>query len=92
MAVIKIHLEAEELAAVTRRAKELGTTVEALAYGALSCSMTHVKEPGCRVRIDQAVRDRGGDLPLWSDSARSVSIYESMPDIQPGPGPKGGPL
>ena len=37
MPVIKIHLEREELTAIKRRATELGVTVEALAYGALSC-------------------------------------------------------
>jgi hypothetical protein len=92
MPVIKIHVEHEELAAIKRRAGELGLTVEALAYGAINCSMSHVKEAYCRVRIDQAASERGHDLPLWSDSARSVAIYESMPDIQQGPGPKGGPL
>ncbi len=92
MPVIKIHLEAEELAAVTRRAGELGTTAEDLAYGALSCTMSQIREPRFRSSIIQAVRNKGGDLPLWSDSARSVSIYESLPDIQSGPGPKGGPL
>lgn len=92
MAVIKIHLEREELAAIERRAGELGITVEALAYGALNCSMSHVKEPFCRTRIDNAVADRGKDLPLWSDSARSVSIYEGKHDSAQEPGPKGGPL
>jgi|CZKI01.1.fsa_nt_gi hypothetical protein len=92
MPVIKIRLEHEELAAIQRRASELGTTVEALAYGALNCSMSHVRESFCRVRIDQAISEKGRDLPPWSDSARSVAIYESMPDIQQAPGPKGAPL
>jgi len=92
MPVIKIRIEHEELAAIKRRAGELGITVEALAYGALNCSMSHVREPFCRARIDQAIGERGNDLPLWSDSARSVAVYESMHDIQQGPGPKGGPL
>lgn len=92
MAVIKIHLEQEELAAVERRAAELGVKVEDLAYGALSCAMSHVKEGFCRVRIDQSVKDRGLDLPLWSDSARSVAIYEGQHDIGSSPGPKGEPL
>jgi len=91
MAVIKIHLDREELTAIERRAAELGISVEALAYGALNCSMSHVKEPYCRVRIDASV-DRGVDLPLWADSARSVSIYEGKHDISGTPGPKGGPL
>lgn len=92
MPVIKIQLEPEELAAVERRAKELGVTVQALAYGAISCSMGHVMEAYCRKRIDQAVGDRGRDLPAWSDSARSVAAYEGKSDIHQGPGPKGGPL
>jgi hypothetical protein len=92
MPIIKIHLEHEELSAVKRRAGELGITVEALARGALNCSMSHVREPFCRARIDQAVSEGGHDLPLWSDSARSVSIYQGQPDIDPAPGPKGGPL
>lgn len=92
MPKIKINLEPEEFAAVERRANELGVTVEALAYGALSCSMGHIKEQFCRPRIDQAVKERGPDLPLWSDSARSVSAYESMGGSPSQPGPKGGPL
>lgn len=92
MPVIKIHLEQEEFSAIERRAGELGITVEKMAYGALSCSMSHVKEAFCRVRIDQAVGERGKDLPLWSDSARSIGIYEGKHDIGADPGPKGGPL
>jgi hypothetical protein len=92
MAVIRIHLEQEELSAIQRRADELGITVQDLAYGALNCSMSHVLEPFCRGRIDQAVADRGLDLPLWSDSARSVSIYEGKHDSVQAPGPKGTPL
>jgi hypothetical protein len=92
MPVIRIHLEPEELSAIKRRAAELGITVEAMAYGALSCSMSHVRESFCRTRIDEAVKGKNKDLPLWSDSARSVSIYESMPDIHQEPGPKGEPL
>ena len=90
MPVIKIRIENEELAAIRRRAGELGVTVEALAYGALNCAMGHVLEPYCRTRIDQAVSERGHDLPLWSDNAQSVSVYESLPDIGRSPGPKGG--
>ena len=92
MASIKIRLEQEELSAIERRAKELGITVQDLAYGALSCSMSHVREPFCRVRIDESVSQRGQDLPLWSDSARSIGIYEGKQDLGSTPGPKGGPL
>lgn len=92
MPVIKIRLDQEELSAVERRAEELGITVQDLAYGALNCSMNHIRESYCRTRIDQAVNQRGKDLPLWADSARSVAIYEGQHDIGPSPGPKGGAL
>jgi hypothetical protein len=92
MASIKIRLEVEELSAIKRRAAELGITVQDLAYGALNCSMSHIRDASCRVRIDQAVSERGLDLPLWSDSARSVAIYEGQRDLPESPGPQGGPL
>ena len=92
MAVIKIRLEDEELSAIERRAGELGITVQDLAYGALNCSMSHIREASCRARIDQAVSERGLDLPLWSDSPRCIGIYECKHDIPQSPGPKGGPL
>jgi hypothetical protein len=92
MAVIKIHLDQEELSAIQRRAKELGITVEAFAYGALNCSMSHIREGYCRQRIDQAIGERGHDLPLWADSARSIGAYESKGDLGQSPGPKGGKL
>ena len=92
MPVIKVHVQREELSAIKRRAEELGVTVEVLVYGAINCSMSHIRESGCRVRIDEAIKDKSKDLPLWSDSARSVSIYESLPDIHQEPGPKGEPL
>jgi hypothetical protein len=92
MPVIKIHLQHEELSAIKRRADELGIKVEDFAYGALNCSMSHCKEPLCRNRIDQAVKQKGHDLPLWSDSARSIAAYEGRHDIEQEPGPKGGPL
>jgi hypothetical protein len=92
MATIKIHLDQEELTAIERRAKELGVSVQDLAYGALNCAMSNIRDKSCRVRIDQAVSERGHDLPLWSDSARSIGAYESKGDISGSPGPKGGPL
>jgi hypothetical protein len=88
MPVIKIHVAHEELAAIRRRAEAVGLSVEDLAYGAVSCTMTHCREASCAVRIAEAVRGRRGDLPLWSDSARSVSIYEGKPDVEQEPGPE----
>jgi hypothetical protein len=92
MPVIRIHLQREELAAITRRAVELGITEEDLVYGALSCSMSRIKEPFYRAGIVQAVSGRSRDLPLWSDSAPSIAAYEGMPGEESEPGPKGGPL
>ena len=92
MPAIKIHLQREELAAITRRAAELGITKEALAYGALSCSMSRIKEQFYRAGIVQAVSGHGRDLPLWSDSAPSIAAYEGMPGDGSEPGPRGGPL
>jgi hypothetical protein len=87
MPAIKIHLGHEELAAIRRRAEAVGVSVEDLAYGAINCSMSHCLEKGCADRIATAVRQRKADLPLWADSARSVSIYEGKPDVEQQPGP-----
>jgi hypothetical protein len=92
MPVIKIHLQREELAAITRTAAELGITEEALAYGALSCAMSRIKERVFQAGIIQAVSRQGHDLPLWSDSAPSIGAYEGLPGEASEPGPKGGPL
>jgi hypothetical protein len=88
MPTIKIHVEHEELAAIKRRAEAMGVKVEDLAYGALSCSMSNCKETFCTPRIARAVAERGTDLPLWSDTARSVGVYESKPDAGQERGPK----
>jgi len=92
MPLIKIHLEREELAAITRKAAELEVTEEALAYGALSYAMSRIKEQFYRAGIVQAVNRHGRDLPLWSDSAPSIAAYEGMPGEESEPGPEGGPL
>lgn len=88
MPVIKIRVSNEELSAIRRRAEAVGVSVEALAYGAVSCSMTHCLEPPCAERVAQAVAGRKGDLPLWSDSARSVAAYEGLPDVEQDRGPR----
>jgi len=49
--------------------------------------MSHSKESYCIGRVGQAIREMGGDLPPWSDSARSIGIYESKKDIQEERGP-----
>ncbi len=87
MPTIKIHVDHEELAALERRAQAHGIKVPDLVYGALNCMMTHSMESYCVGRVGQAIREKGGDLPQWSDSARSVGIYESKKDITEQRGP-----
>ena len=87
MPTIKIHVDNEELAAIERRAAAHGIKVPELVYGALNCMMSHSKESYCIGRVGQAIREIGGDLPPWSDSARSIGIYESKKDIQEERGP-----
>ena len=88
MPTIKINVDHEELAALERRANAHGIKVPDLVYGALNCMMSHSKESYCIGRVGQAIREKGGDLPAWSDSARSVGIYESKKDIVEGRGPR----
>lgn len=88
MPTIKIHVEAEELAALRRRAEAHKISVENLVYGAINCSMSHCHEDYCVGRIATAIGERAGDLPRWADSARSVAIYEGQPDIGSEKGPK----
>ena len=90
MPVVKIHLQRQELSAVSRRAAELGITEAALAYGALSCLMDRIKEPSYRAEIVHAVGGKGHDLPLWSDSAPSIAAYEGGQGEGSEPGPGGG--
>ena len=87
MPTIKIHVDHEELAALERRAQAHGIKVPELVYGALNCMMSHSKEEYCVGRVGKAISEKGGDLPPWSDSARSVAIYESKKDIGQERGP-----
>ena len=87
MPTIKINVDHEEMAAIQRRADAHGIKVPDLAYGALNCMMSHCMESYCIGRISQAIREKGGDLPAWSDSARSISAYEGQKDISGERGP-----
>ncbi len=87
MPTIKIHVDHEELAAIQRRADAHGVKVPDLVYGALNCMMSHGTESYCIGRVGQAIREKDGDLPAWSDSARSIGVYESKKDIGEGRGP-----
>ncbi|MCX6956011.1 MAG: hypothetical protein NTV51_28060 [Verrucomicrobia bacterium] len=78
MSAIKLHLQAEELDAVQRYAESLGVKTEDVAYAALHRLMMQIKteEAAINQEILEAREWRRENLPVWSDSARSVHIYE----------------
>lgn len=82
MSAIKIHLPDEELSAVRRYAEEIGVTPEDVAYAALNRLMLQTKtdEEEIDSEIVEAREWRKNNLALWSDSARSVHIYEGKGD------------
>jgi len=82
MSAIKIHLPDEELAAVERYAADIGVTPEDIAYAALNRLMLQIKADEEEITRDICeARDwRKNNLALWSDSARSVHIYEGKGD------------
>jgi hypothetical protein len=82
MSAIKIHLPDEELSAVRRYAEEIGVTPEDLAYAALNRMMLQTKVESDEIdrEIVEAREWRKNNLALWSDSARSVHIYEGKGD------------
>ncbi len=82
MSAIKIHLPDEELSAVRRYAEEIGVTPEDLAYAALNRLMLQTKVDADTIdrEIIEAREWRKANLALWSDSARSVHIYEGKGD------------
>lgn len=82
MSAIKIHLPDEELSAVRRYAEEIGVTPEDVAYAALNRMMLQTKtdEEAIDREIVEAREWRKTNLALWSDSARSVHIYEGKGD------------
>ncbi|MDE3083591.1 MAG: hypothetical protein KGJ37_00035 [Verrucomicrobiota bacterium] len=87
MPTIKIRLEEEEFDAVERLAEKLHLKSEDVAYSALNRLMLAVRAPDVRNDISQTRDWRRANLPLWSDSAWSVHIYEGQPDDEPKPSP-----
>lgn len=87
MSTLKIHLEHEEMAAVARLAKTLGVTLDDLGYAAINRMMrqTPEAESGLSNEILEVRVSREYSLPIWSDSARAVHIYESLPDDEQRP-------
>ena len=82
MSAIKIHLPDEELEAVQRYAAEVGVAPEEVAYAALNRLMLQISKDAAAISQDiRETRDwRPNNLALWSDSARSVHIYEGKGD------------
>ena len=78
MSVIKLHLQDEEFEAVQRYAEAIGVKTEDVAYAALHRLMMQTKtdEPAITQDIVEARDWRRNNLPIWSDSARSVHAYE----------------
>jgi hypothetical protein len=89
MPTIKIHLEHEELDAIKRFANSLHVCPEDIAYAALHQMMLQAGDLDTVTEIKQTLDWRGNVLPAWSDSARSVHIYESKPDDEQQPSPVG---
>ena len=85
MSAIKIRLDDEELAAVERYAAMLNVKAEDVAYAALNRLMMQSRDETVRADIVETRAWRSDNLPLWSDSARSVHAYEAQHDDEPEP-------
>lgn len=83
MSVIKLHLEYAEFDAIERYAKHLGVTPEDIAYTGLNRLMLKGETPELNREIIETCEWRKSSLPMWSDSAGSVHIYEGQPDCDP---------
>jgi len=85
--IVKLHLESEEHDAVQRYAESLGVTDEDIAYAALNRLMLSLKTE--QEAVDKDIVEtrewRRHNLPMWSDSARSVHLYESKGDAYSAP-------
>ncbi len=77
MTSIKTSVEDEEYTAIKRQAEAMGLEVEDFAYAAIGAAMEHRRDPQRLQDLKEALRMRTGDLPRWSDTARSVGAYES---------------
>lgn len=85
MPAIKIHLEDAEYEAVARVAEKMGVKPEAVAYSGLNRIMLLAADPSVRLDIIDTWGWHRENLPLWSDSARSVHAYEGKQDDGPTP-------
>jgi hypothetical protein len=82
MSANKLQLRDEEYEAVQRYAESIGVKTEDVAYAALNRLMLQLKtdEPAIRQDIIETKDWRPDNLPLWSDTARSVHLYEGKND------------
>jgi hypothetical protein len=85
MPAIKIYLDDEEFAPVSRLAEELHLNPEDVAYAALNQLMMRAAEEEIRADITHTHDWRRANLPRWGDSARSVHAYEGKADDHPMP-------
>ena len=83
MSALKIHLEMAEMDAVKRYADSLNVLPEDVAYAALNRLMLDARNPAVKTDIRETRDWRHDNLPLWSDSARSVRAYEAQLDDEP---------
>ena len=83
MPVIKVYLDDEEFAPISRLAEELHLQPDDVAYAALNELMLRADDPVIRADITYAHFWRRANLPQWSDSARSVHAYEGKADDPP---------
>lgn len=85
MPAIKLHLEQAEYDPIERLGEKLGVKPEAIVYAALNRMMLDCRRAGLREEIVDVWEAHKENLPLWSDTARSVHIYESKCDDEPHP-------
>lgn len=85
MPTIKLHLEQAEYDAVARFAEVLNVKPEAVGYAALNRLMLESRKPEVRADIVDTWDWHRDNLPLWSDSSRSVHAYEGKSDDPPEP-------
>jgi hypothetical protein len=85
MPAIKVYLDDEEYAPVSRLADELHLKPEDVLYAALNQLMLRASESSVRTDIVYTHAWRNENLPRWGDSARSVHAYEGKADDHPEP-------
>lgn len=85
MPTLKIHLSSEEYAPISRMAYELKVRPEEIAYCGLDTVMKDIGSLAMQDSVRNVAAWRSSNLPIWSDSARSVHAYEGKPDVHSEP-------